>query len=63
MLPLKFTQFHPAFQDFSKSSKEDFLEGTLESGINVRSGIRVLVGSFRENNKHKVWNKHIKGKF
>ena len=36
---------------------------TLESGINVQSGIRVRVGSFRENNKHTVWNKHIKGKF
>ena len=36
---------------------------TLESGINVRSGIMVRVGQFGQNNKSTIWNKHTGGLF
>ena len=35
---------------------------TLRTGINVRSGINVLVGKFSKNNKRTMWNKHTGGK-
>ena len=41
---------------------EGFKIYTLESEINVRSGIRVRVGICGRNNKSTVWNKHTGGK-
>ena len=38
------------------------LSSTLESGINVRSGIMVRVGQFVKNNNGTVCNKHTGGK-
>ena len=35
---------------------------TLRTGINVWSGINLLVGKFSKNDKHMVWNNHTGGK-